>query len=97
MAMHGCNPYCAGAVHRDVVYTPWAWDERGAAGPRGFVAVDVERALRLRNPRVRVLDARPAPEAPPVEVARAQPGYGYLVRGYIEPSHGWLVTWLELD
>lgn len=92
---HCCSAYCRPPLHADVVYTAWAWDERGAAGPNGFVALDVGRAMARRWPSVRVTDARPAPEAPPVEVARQHPGYGYLVRGQVEPGYAWLVIWEE--
>ena len=65
--IHGCNAYCRPPRHADVVYTTWAWDEPGAAGPNGFVALDVGNAMRRRWPSVRVVDARPALEALPVE------------------------------
>jgi hypothetical protein len=94
--VHSCNAYCRPPFHADIVYTTWSWDERGAAGPKGFVALDVERAMRRHWPFVRVRDARPAPEALPVEKARRIPGYGYLRRGEAEPSAAWLVVWEEV-
>lgn len=94
-SVHTCNAYCRPPFHADVVYTAWSWDERGAAGPTGFVVLDVARAMRRRWPFVRVLDARPAPEALPVEEARKLPEYGYLQRGEAAPSTAWLVTWEE--
>lgn len=93
--VHDCRAFCRPPRHADVVYTAWAWDEPGAAGPNGFVALDVYDAMRRRWRGVRVLDARPAPEALPVEEARRLPGYGYLRRGGSEPSHAWLVVWEE--
>jgi len=93
--IHDCNAFCRPPSHADVVYTAWSWDERGAAGPNGFVALEVWEAMRRRWPGVRVLDARPAHEALPVEEARKLPEYGYLQRGEVEPSIAWLVTWEE--
>jgi len=92
-----CTAYCGHGRHADVVYTCWSWDERGARGPRGFVALDVERAMRRRWPFVRVVEAVPAPEALPVDEARHHPGYGYLRRGEVEPSWAWLIMWEEVE
>jgi len=94
--VHSCNAYCRPPFHADVFYTTWPWHERGAAGPDGFVALDVEHAMRRHWPFVRVRDARPAPEALPVEEALRLPGYGYLRWGEGEPSVAWLVVWEEV-
>lgn len=95
--VHVCNAYCRPPRHADIVYTAWSWDERGASGPKGFVALDVTQAMRRRWPGVRVIDARPALEALPVEEARELPGYGYLRRGDCEPGYAWLVWWEEKE
>lgn len=95
--IHSCNVYCRFPQHCDVFYTTWRPDQRGVAGPGGFVALDVEQAMRRCWPgvRLRVVEAQPAHEALPVEVARTLPEYGYLRRGDTEPAYAWLVTWEE--
>ncbi len=94
---HSCNVLCTNEIHVDVVYTTWHPDERGAAGPRGFVALDVEGAVRRRWPGMHVIDSQPAREALPVDVASTLPTYGYLRHGDREPQYAWLIWWKERE